>query len=187
MTAAHAALTSLQARYANGASALPLAAPDPEYWRGALLAIAGIPLLVAAGDIEAVIAVPPLTQIPGTRSWVLGIASHQGGLLPVYCGDGLFGQRLPPGRRREYCLVINRPGCHVGITLSRVEGNIKLLAHQYDPDAPMEGPLAACCTGGFWQGERFLGLFDIGRLVTDGALSDTAAGPDATAEDHAHE
>ncbi|MEQ9462814.1 MAG: chemotaxis protein CheW [Haliea sp.] len=185
MTAAYAALTSLQARYAGAASSMPAVLPDPEYWRGALLGIAGVPLLVAAGDIEAVIAVPPLTQIPGTRNWVLGIASHQGGLLPVYCGDSLFGQRLPPGRRREYCLVVNRPGCRVGITLSRVEGNIKLLADQHDPDTPIEGPLAACCTGGFWQGARFLGLLDIGQLVTDGALSDTAARPDAVAEDHA--
>ncbi len=182
---AYTALTSLQARYAGGASAMPPVLPDPEYWRGALLGIAGVPLLVAAGDIEGVIAVPPLTQIPGTRNRVLGVASHQGGLLPVYCGDSLFGQRLPPGRRREYCLVINRPGCHVGITLSRVDGNIQLLADQYVPDTPMDGPLAPCCEGGFWQGERFLGLLAISRLVTGGALSDTAARPDANAEDHA--
>ncbi len=185
MTAAFVALTALQTRYAKAGSALPPPLPEPEYWRGAVVGIAGVPLLVAAADIEAVIAVPNLTSIPGTRIWVLGIASHHGGLLPIYCGDSLFGQRLPPGRRREYCLVIRRPGLYVGITLSRVEGNIKLPVEQRERETHIDGPLASCCDGGFWQGERFLGLLDIGRLITDGALSDTAARPDANAEDSA--
>ena len=185
MTAAFAALSALQTRYASAGAALPAALTEPDYWQGALVGIAGVPLLVAAGDIEAVIALPALTPIPGTRAWVLGIASHHGGLLPIYCGDGLFGQRLPPGRRREYCLVIRRPGLHVGITLSRVEGNVKLPAAQRDPEQRLDGPLADCCDGGFWQGERFLALLDIGRLIAAGALSDTAARPDAIAEDSA--
>ena len=185
MTAAFAALTALQARFASEDFALPPGPPEPEYWRGALVGIAGMPLLVPSADIDAVIAVPALTAIPGTRNWVLGIASHHGGLLPIYCGDNLFGQRLPPGRRREYCLVIKRPGFHAGITLSRVEGNIKLPMAQREPECPLGGPLAACCIGGFRQGERFLGLLDISRLVTDGALSDTAARSVALAEDSA--
>lgn len=183
MTAAFAALMDLQTRYASAGSALPPLAPEPEYWRGALVGIAGTPLLVTVGAMEAVIAVPVLTPIPGTRNWVLGIASHHGELLPVYCGDSLFGQRLSPGRRREYCLVIKRPGFHAGITLSRVEGNITLLAELRDPETRMDGRLAACCDGGFWQGERFLGLLDVSRLATDSALSDTAARPEAIAED----
>ncbi|MDO8860087.1 chemotaxis protein CheW [Haliea sp. E1-2-M8] len=185
MTAAFAALTALQNRYASTGCGLPPALPDPEYWRGGVVGIAGVPLLVAARDIEAVIAVPVLTPIPGTRNWVLGIASHHGGLLPVCCGDSLFGQPLPPGRRREYCLVIKRPGLYVGITLSRVEGNIKLPMAQRATETRIEGPLAACCDGGFWQGERFLGLLDSSRLATVGALSDTAARPEAIAEDSA--
>tara|TARA_R110000787_G_scaffold52922_1_gene124425 strand:+ start:117 stop:677 length:561 start_codon:yes stop_codon:yes gene_type:complete len=185
MTAAFAALLDLQAHYASAGSALPPTSPEPEYWRGALVGIAGTPLLIAAGDMEAVIAVPALTVIPGTRNWVLGIASHHGELLPIYCGDSLFGQRLSPGRRREYCLVIKRPGFHAGITLSRVEGNITLLMGQRDPETSLDGPLATCCDGGFWQGERFLGLLDVTRLATDSALSDTAARPEAIAEDSA--
>jgi twitching motility protein PilI len=185
VTAAFAALTDLQLRYASGGSTLPPRPPEPEYWRGALVSIAGTPLLVSAGDIDAVIAVPTLTAIPGTRSWVLGIASYHGSLLPIYCGDSLFGQRLPPGRRREYCLVIKRPGFHAGITLSRVEGNVKLAVDQREPERRMEGPLAACCAGGFRQGERFLGLLDISRLATDPALLDTAARSADSAEEPA--
>ncbi|MFU8763827.1 MAG: chemotaxis protein CheW [Haliea sp.] len=185
MTAAFTALTALQARYASKGAALPPELPEPEYWHGALVGIAGVPLLVPAGDVDAVIAVPALTTIPGTRNWVLGIASYHGSLLPVYCGDSLFGQRLPPGRRREYCLVIKRPGFHAGITLSRVEGNIKLLMAQREAECRLDGPLAACCDGGFSQGERFLGLLDIARLATDAALLDTAARSVATAEDTA--
>lgn len=185
MTAAFAALMDLQTQYAStGAAVLP-ALPEPETWRGALVGIAGTPLLVAAGDMDAVIPVPALTLIPGTRNWVLGIASHHGELLPIYCGDSLFGQRLSPGRRREYCLVIKRPGFHAGITLSRVEGNITLLMEQRDPEARLDGALATCCDGGFWQGERFLGLLNVTLLTTDSALSDTAARPEAIAEDSA--
>jgi len=183
MTAAFTALTALQMRYASTGSAVLPVLPRPEYWHGALVGIAGVPVLVSPADIEAVIAVPTLTPIPGTRNWVLGIASHHGGLLPIYCGDSLFGQRLPPGRKREYCLVIKRPGLHVGITLSRVEGNVRLPVEQRDPEKRLDGPLAVCCDGGFWQDERFLGLLDISRLLVNGSLSDTAARPQAIPED----
>lgn len=185
MNAAFAALTDLHVRYASSGAALPPRPPEPEYWQGALVSIAGTPLLVSAGDVEAVIAVPTLTAIPGTRNWVLGIASYHGSLLPIYCGDSLFGQRLPPGRRREYCLVIKRPGFHAGITLSGVEGNIKLPVAQREPECRIEGPLAACCDGGFCWGERFLGLLDISRLATAPTLLDTAARSAASAEESA--
>ncbi|QIB65640.1 chemotaxis protein CheW [Kineobactrum salinum] len=97
MTTALKALGELQERYARCAVELP-SPPAPEaLWVGVLLEIAGVRLLVAVTDLEAIIETPVTTRVPGTRPWVLGIAAHQGGLLPVFCGDGLFEQRLQGG------------------------------------------------------------------------------------------
>ena len=183
MSQAFSALSDLQSRYAHAAVALHAAVVEEPTWRGASIGIAGVPLVMAHRDMETIIALPPLTRIPGTRNWVLGVAAYQGGLLPILCGDTLFGERLAPGRRREYCLVVRQPGFHVGLTLSHVHGNIALPLAQRTANMPLAGLFADCCDGGFWQGERFLGLLDCTLLTASGALADTSASPAAPVED----
>ncbi len=177
MDGAFTALQALHQRYAQRAPVLrPVAAEEPT-WSGAAIGVAGVPLVIAHGDVDTVIALPPLTRIPGTRNWVLGVAAHQGELLPVFCGDTLFAERLSPGRRREYCLVFRQPGLLFGVTLSHVRGNITLPLAERSSAMPLEGLLAECCDGGFQRGEEFLGLLDGARLLASGALADTSALP----------
>ncbi|HEY7776728.1 MAG TPA: hypothetical protein VIC02_09315, partial [Kineobactrum sp.] len=74
MTGAFAALTGLQQQFAAEAVELPEAVPVVELWQGILLGIADVPLLVATADVDAIVATPPVARIPGTRTWVLGMA-----------------------------------------------------------------------------------------------------------------
>ncbi|MEZ5554307.1 chemotaxis protein CheW [Haliea sp.] len=183
MGGAFTALRALHERHARGGPTLPSPPAGEPVWSGAAIGIAGVPLVIAHRDVETITALPPLTRIPGTGNRVLGVAAYQGDLLPVFCGDTLFGQRLSPGRRREYCLVICQPGLHVGLTLSQVGGNVTLPLSQRSADMPLQGLLAACCDGGFRRGEEFLGLLDSGLLMASGVLGDTSAQPADPIED----
>ena len=94
------------------------------------MGIAGVPLLIGAGELEEIIETPEMTAIPGTKDWVIGVAAYKGGLLPVFSGDVLFRGRPYTGRAREYCIVIRRPPvfcfrtCHCNYvsTIERVRG-----------------------------------------------------------------
>lgn len=71
-----------------------IAPPEPEnrvmLWVGTSLGIAGVPLLIGEGELEEIIETPTITGIPGTKPWVLGVATHKGSLLPIFSGDAFF-------------------------------------------------------------------------------------------------
>lgn len=184
MATAWGALEELRDRFADAAEPPPSAVPAaPAQWLGVSLAVAGTRLLVAVTDLDAIIETPLVTRVPGTRPWVLGIAAHQGGLLPLFCGDELFGQRPQGGRMRDYCMVIKQPGYYFGITLSKVEGTVKLpLRGRIEQYSEADG-LAACCTGAFHYEDQLLGVLDIGKLVADRNLADVATYSRLSSED----
>jgi len=93
-------------------------------WVGTSVGIAGVSLLIGAGEIEEVIETPAVTPIPGTKPWVMGVAAFKGGLLPVFSGDALFRNQPYSGRVRDYTMVIRRPGVFFGITLSHLERDL---------------------------------------------------------------
>ena len=147
-----------------------------ETWVGTSLGIAGVPLLIGEGELEEIIETPPVTTIPGTKAWVIGVAAYKGGLLPIFSGDGLFRSRAYTGRIRDYCMVIRRPGQYFGLTLSHVQRDLRfpiedrVMDHQVDPD------FAEYTLGGFKYKGDFLAVLDIDKLVEDAELSNASAG-----------
>lgn len=168
-------LDLLERSYAFDGVQAPVFESDIMRWVGTSLGIAGVPLLVGAGELDEIIETPVHTPIPGTKPWVQGIAAHKGGLLPILSGDALFRKRSYAGSSRDYCMVIRRPGFHFGITLSSVERDLhfpieqRLMEHDVDED------FAAFTLGGFKHGDRFLAILDIDKLVAQDDLSNAAA------------
>jgi len=163
-----------QAQVDNGVDSPSLAAA-PVTWMGTSLAIAGIPLLVGEGQIDEIVETPAVTPIPGTKPWVMGVAAYMGGLLPIISGDVLFRGRPYAGRVRDWCMVIRRPGFYFGLTLSDVERDMKFPLAEHVMDYPVDESLARFTQGGFHDGERFLAILDIERLVADSELVNAAA------------
>jgi twitching motility protein PilI len=144
-------------------------------WVGTSLGIAGVPLLIGEGELQELIETPSVMPIPGTKPWVMGVASHAGGLLPIISGDVLFRREPYTGRSRDYCMVLRRPGFYFGITLSAVERDMKFPLEQRDMEQPIDVDFARFALGGFHDGDRFLAVLDIDQLVEDDELSNAAA------------
>ena len=144
-------------------------------WVGTSVGIAGVSVLIGAGEVEEVIETPAVTPIPGTKPWVMGVAAFKGGLLPVFSGDAMFRNQPYTGRVRDYTMVIRRPGVFFGITLSHVERDLRLpiedriIEHEVDPD------FAKFTLGGFKYRGEFLAVLDIDKLVADENISDVSA------------
>lgn len=153
----------------------PVLESEQMRWLGTSLSIAGVPLLVGEGDIEEIIETPAVTTIPGTKSWVMGVAAFKGGLLPILSGDVLFRQRPYSGRVRDYCMVVRRPGMYFGITLSDIQGDLKFDIDQRDMNHPVDPDFAKFSLGGFKHDDHFLAVLDIDKLVADDDLSNASA------------
>lgn len=171
---ARQAVESLERAYAANGVASPALASAPMMWTGTSLGIAGVQLLIGAGEIAEIIETPAVTAIPGTKPWVMGVAAYMGGLLPIISADVFFSGRAYTGRVRDFCMVIRRPGFYFGITLSAVERDMKFPVAERDMEYPVDSDFADFTRGGFHDGDRFLAILDIERVVADNELSNAA-------------
>ena len=169
------AFALLEQNYADSGVESPALASAPMTWMGTSLGIAGVHLLVGEGEIDEIVETPPVTAIPGTKPWVMGVAAYMGGLLPIISGDAFFRGRPYAGRVRDFCMVIRRPGFYFGITLSDVERDMKFPLEDRDMEHSVDEGFANFTLGGFHDGERFLAILDIEKWVADGELSNAAA------------
>lgn len=169
------AVAMLEQAYADNGVESPSLQSAPEYWTGTSLGMAGVPLLVGTGQIDEIVETPAVTSIPGTKPWVMGVAAYMGGLLPIISGDVLFRGRPYAGRVRDFCMVIRRPGFYFGITLSAVERDMKFPLADIDMDHPVDPDFNDFTLGGFLDGERYLAILDVDRLVADSELSNASS------------
>ena len=168
-------LSLLQRSYQSSAVQAPSENNDYVRWVGTSLSIAGVPLLVGEGELQEIVETPAVTSIPGTKPWVMGVASFKGGLLPILSGDVLFRKRPYSGRVRDYCMVINRPSMCCGITLSAIQRDLKFPLEARDMNHPIDADFAPFCLGGFKHEGRFLAVLDIDKLAADDDLGNASA------------
>jgi len=165
----------LERSYVFDAVQAPVADNEILRWVGTSLSIAGVSLLVGEGELEEIIETPSTTAIPGTKPWVMGVASFKGGLLPILSGDVLFRKRPYTGRVRDYCMIIKRSGMHCGITLSAIQCDLKFPVEERDMGHPVDADFARFCLGGFKQDGKFLAVLDIDKLAADPDIGDASA------------
>lgn len=177
-------LDQLQNSYIQGAVLSPVQENNGMFWVGTSLSIAGVPLLIGEGELAEIIETPTFTAIPGTKPWVLGIASHRGGLLPVISGDVLFRNTPYSSKPREYCMVVRLPGYHFGVTLSRIERDLKFPVTERDMSKTIDPDFAPYCLGGFHRDDNFLAILDIHKLVADSGLANASATEKVSIEDN---
>jgi twitching motility protein PilI len=166
--------TQLEQSYAQYAVSAPVFENHEMFWVGTSLSVADVSLLLGEGELEEIIETPACTAIPGTKHWVMGVASHKGGLLPIISGDEFFNGVSYNGRPRDYCMVIHRPGFHFAITLSDIERDIKFPIAQRDMGQAVDPAFSAYCLGGFHYEDKFLAVLDIDKLISDSGLANAS-------------
>jgi twitching motility protein PilI len=179
---ARQAVAILEQNYTENGVESPALVSAPMTWMGTSLSVAGVPLLVGEGEIDEIVETPSVTAIPGTKSWVLGVAAYMGGLLPIISGDAFFRRRPYSGRVRDFCMVIRRPGFYFGVTLSDVERDMKFPLEERDMEHPVDENFTEFTLGGFHDGDRFLAVLDIEKWVADSELSSAAASGSVSSE-----
>jgi twitching motility protein PilI len=85
-----ALLTAIEKRLQT--ARVDLAAGSAQYWTGLGFRLGDRWLVAPREDVREVIALPPLTRVPGARPWLLGLANVRGSLLPVCDVHRLLGE-----------------------------------------------------------------------------------------------
>jgi twitching motility protein PilI len=164
----------LQKNFRHDAVQVPASDEHVMQWVGTSLGVAGVSLLIGEGELEEIIETPETTIIPGTKPWVMGLAAHRGGLLPVISGDLFFRSTPYTGRVRDYCMVIRRPGAYFAMTLSHVERDLKFAIEQRDMTQLVDPDFREFSLGGFHHDSTFLAILDIDKLVADNELANAS-------------
>lgn len=115
-------LRELERRAMAAAAELPEAPDQPSHWRGIGFRVSEHRLVMEMGDVREVLHVPKMARVPGTKSWIRGLASLRGALLPVVDLSGLLLGRSTAQTREARVLVIQEPGVLVGLMVEEVFG-----------------------------------------------------------------
>lgn len=133
--------------------------------------------LVRLADAGEVIATPPITGVPLTKAWFLGLANIRGNLYSLVDMAGFLGHAVipphAPGSTSRVILLGARTGdLHAGLVVPRVLG-LKSLAALAPVAAPPDAPI--------WFGSRWVDAdgtawqeVDLVRLAHDPAFLQVA-------------
>jgi len=123
-------------------------------------------LVVATNEITEILSYPSLTRIPGTVSWMKGVANIRGTLIPIIDLLGFTKEEAARLNRKSRVLIMRQGDFVSGLLVTEVLG----LRHFFEeekttdlPDAPER--LQALLDGGYQQGEQHWGVFSARRLA----------------------
>lgn len=115
----------------------------PGLWRGIGYRVGGRMLASEIGEINELLALPPLASVPGALPWLLGVANVRGNLMPVIdFGRFLFDERTPLSDRARL-LVVHQQGGSVALLVDEVFGQRTVDAQQWQAAVAEEDPRLA--------------------------------------------
>ena len=101
---------------------LPEQIEAPGLWRGIGFRVGIRHFVSVIAEVNEILTLPVLTPVPGTRSWLLGVANVRGNLVPVIdLRDFIEGDRSIPTEASRV-LVVRQHGGSVGLLIDEVLG-----------------------------------------------------------------
>lgn len=141
------------------------ATPDTATWTGLAFRLRDLWLVVPGDDVREVTGRPKLTRVPGSRSWLMGVANVRGSLLPVTDLGALFGYPPGPDSREQRVLVLNADGVPAGFLVDEVAGYRRFAPEDQRDDPPRHPGLAPWRLGAFHREGRDWQVLSLRKLA----------------------
>ncbi len=101
---------------------LPEQLDAPGLWRGVAYRVGSRRLASGFDEVLEILPMPPVTHVPGSTPWMLGVANIRGTLLPVVdLKQFLEGERTVL-QEKQRVLVVQQPGGAVAVTIDELYG-----------------------------------------------------------------
>ena len=139
---------------------------NPGLWRGICYRVGKHLFASSIGEINELLVTQPLTHVPGTREWLLGIANVRGNLVPVVdLGRYLFDQRTQ-ATDRSRLLLVRQHGGSVGLLVDEIVGQRNVSEEDRENgEAEEDERIARFVTENVTLGEQRIGMFSMNRLT----------------------
>lgn len=164
---AYALLAAYERRSLAHDPGVPEQIEAPGLWRAIGFRVGDRHFVSGIDEIsEILISPPPVTSIPATRSWLMGVANVRGNLIAVVdLKQFLFDQRTHiTGRARV--LVVKQAGGNVGLLVDELVGQRNLTdADRVDAEGEADPGLARFVTENVMMGAMRLGRFSMVELT----------------------
>jgi twitching motility protein PilI len=129
-------LLDLEKRCRLNAERLPAAGAVDNKWIGVGFRLGDDKLIADMAEVEEILDVPDFAKVPGVQSWVVGVASVRGSLLPIMDLKGyVLGADLKQ-RKRGRLIVINYQGFSTGLLVDEVYGMRHFFQEDQSDDKP---------------------------------------------------
>lgn len=138
----------------------------PGLWRGIAFRVGSQWLISNIAEVKEILPPPPVTPVPGTKSWFLGVSNVRGKLAAIIDLKQLLeGERTTVNDRSRVLLARQSDG-FVGLLIDEVAGQRNLTDESEVFDAPYADKRYAPFVKALYQGEdRSWGVFSMTALT----------------------
>ena len=125
-------LQDMESHSRANAAPLPLEEDVKTMWSGIGFRIAEHRFVAPMEYVREIMKYPSVSQVPGSKEWVRGIANIRGNLLPIFDLQGFLGQLLTPVRRETRVLTIAKDKLTAGLIVDEIYGMKYFDQESYD-------------------------------------------------------
>ena len=160
------ALLELEQRCRQNAAGLPQQEEAKSNWSGIGFRLGEARFVAPLGEVVELLTYPPLTKVPGAKSWVRGIANVRGNLLPIIDLRDYLGWRPVEIDESSRVLVFERGSVFVGLLVDEALGLKHFLEEEWRPEWDVEDEnLQAYLRGGFLEDDIAWTVFSLHALT----------------------
>ena len=159
-------LVDYERRSLAHAAGVPEQIDAPGLWRGIGFRVATRYLVSSLAEVNEILAFPQVAHVPGTRRWLLGVASVRGNLVPLVDLKQFLTGEVSLIAESSRVLVVRQSGGSVGLLVDEVVGQRNFSTEQRVELAPREDdPFARFVFENYSLGDVQWGQFSMVALV----------------------
>ncbi len=169
-------LVDIERRARKHENAIPATVVKQEDWQGLAFTVDGVRVISAMEEIRELLPYPgSVTQVPGSRDWMLGLANVRGELLPIVDLQHFIGAAPVGLSDQARIMVVRNQGMSTGLLVGSVQGMRHLPVDKRIPGAEFEGVLGKYVYDVFALEDGVWPVFSMAGLVNDSRFMSAAA------------
>lgn len=161
-------LLNLESRCKTDSAGIPTMDQVEEEWVGVGFRIGKEKFLASMNEVEEILDLPAYTNVPGVKSWVVGVANVRGSLLPIMDLKGFVTGKDMTVRRKGRVIVIDYKGVNTGLIVEEVYGMKHFLVREKTEELPaIDKDLSQYVEVAFKQDDEYWPVFSFNAMTRD--------------------
>jgi twitching motility protein PilI len=158
-------LADYEQRSLSHVAGLPEQIEAPGLWRGIGFRLGSRHLAAGFGEVVEIITLPPLTPVPGSEPWLLGVANIRSNLLPVVDLKFFLQGERTVQHASTRALVVKQAGGNVAVLIDELYGQRNFTdEHKTDLSGLDEGRYGTFVKQAYRLGDIVWGVFSMALL-----------------------